>query len=640
MSTSLIAQLIIHCLALIFPGVVICNFLKFDRYNLLYSLGFSYAFFVFLFLTFKLLGLGGKIFVLFFFSAVAVSILIIAVDWLRSFRNNFLGNMRDSILDNGAVYTFLIIVISAVYHFYFGVYSELFSDLYAHMGRVQAALRDIKSNSLGAEIGFLKMFFQGSNVHYYIPASIAYLTGASSSEILFAGSFVGGTSFLIAVFLFSKSVFSDMESSTAAALVVTVLVFLHFGVSVFSYVRYYAVAPTMACMLLYFVALDFFFNIIKDEITFRVFKSYMIIASMVLVAMASHIQEAIFIVVMLSTSAFIVLFSKFSFLRLEVRANYLQAILVSFFAFISFCILYIYASSSLEKSPNHHWKLWVFCESEVSLLPDCTILNLKKEFIQVITLWGGVIVCFFLFFFKEFKKNIFILAGMATPFVTFLNPFFVDLFLRFYNATTLWRLSFLMPIHFIAGYLFVRFFEGALLHCRYKIAFALLFCSISFMVLQGNRPSYLHYSRIPTLLKTHPQASFEYIEDLLEFLSTIESPERVLTDPMTGYVVSAMTKHINLRYKFHEGVYFKKFTFESYDGLPLTRYNDYLLIVNRRWPIQSKIGELSGHWNPDQWNYAKHYYPEELLNHLESNPTIFKVLWQNQSIAVYRIVHR
>ena len=80
--------------------------------------------------------------------------------------------------------------------------------------------------------------------------------------------------------------------------------------------------------------------------------------------------------------------------------------------------------------------------------------------------------------YEYFRDNPYIMAGMFSPLFTIFNPFFVDLFLRHSHTVTLWRMSYLVPIHLIAAYLFVSaaqyIVKGSILKKAYGLITVLL----------------------------------------------------------------------------------------------------------------------------------------------------------------------
>jgi len=218
---------------------------------------------------------------------------------------------------------------------------------------------------------------------------------------------------------------------------------------------------------------------------------------------------------------------------------------------------------------------------------------------------------------------------MLSPLITFLNPFFIDTFLRNYNSTTVWRLCYLLPIHFVAADLFVYYASRIQNDSFVKRSASALIVTLLLLLLaplNNNTWQGAHYSRVPTLIASDPDLSYASYNDLLDFLNTLKQEEQVLTDPMLGYMISGLTKHR-----------FKRFSYYDYSNLPLDRYDNHLLVVNQRQLKESRLGELGQHWRKNEWQETRHYYPKELLAHITERPDTFTRLWSNEGVSVYRI---
>jgi len=269
-------------------------------------------------------------------------------------------------------------------------------------------------------------------------------------------------------------------------------------------------------------------------------------------------------------------------------------------------------------------------------------LNLKYQFIRVITLWGVLVYIAVIFYWRDIRQNVFLVAGLISPILTIMNPFFVDLFLRLDNSTTLWRMSYLIPLHFVAAFLVVKIVEDCRESFKFGIrqilGFVFVFLSILLLLPIKNTYANIHYSRFPTLVAVKPQNNFSHIDDALTALRGMEKKHIVLTDPVTGYVVSGMTHHHSYRHKFLPRRYIK-FSFDDYNDLPLRKHKGKLVLINQRFGSYSKVGELSRHWSENVLNVER-YYPQVLLEHLQANNNRFSLLWESaeKDMRLYKIL--
>ncbi|MEO0369654.1 MAG: hypothetical protein AAF197_12880, partial [Pseudomonadota bacterium] len=121
------------------------------------------------------------------------------------------------------------------------------------------------------------------------------------------------------------------------------------------------------------------------------------------------------------------------------------------------------------------------------------------------------------------------------------------------------------------------------------------------------------------------------------WIMELQTEYTILTDPMTGYMISALTHHKSLRNKFFRGTFFKRFSYYDYSDNPLDKYSGDLLVVNLRTDVSSNVGRLTGHWRENEWTETQGYYPDVLLEHLEERPEKFELLWSHNKIWLYRI---
>lgn len=531
-----------------------------------------------------------------------------------------------------------ISILSLGYQLVLGSFIEVPADIYTHLERYQFSLRSIQSGSFGQSLSPSQLFLQGSGVFYYLIASINYVTPISVFDLINVIDFSNRTIFLIATYFFSHSIFKENQNSHSIASITTLFVFLHFGISVFSYARYYTIAPTMLNMVLYMFGILSALHVFTNQFSRTSGGYYVLIGLVVICAAAIHVQEAIYILVMIACFSVVAVISS---LRRSIAFPIIakkQAWLIFALTSIGFLCAYIYSSQNLVRAPNAHWRLWDF-GIHFWPLPQLTVLNLKKEFAQVITLWG--LLVYFLFFLnlKRYRKNLFVVAAMLSPILTILNPFFVDLFLRHYNSTTLWRFCYLIPIHLVGADLFLYYFQQTKTAAGFKQSIFAIPVALLVLLLMPYKNTWegWHYSRSPSLTSSNSSLSASGYRDLIDFLSTITEKKTILTDPMTGYMLSAMTKHYSPRRKFFRDHKFIHFSFNDYNDKPLDRHSGKLLVANSRPKSKSQVGELSNHWQADQWLTSRYYYPNALIEHLENRTEKFEMIWSNNQITIYKI---
>ena len=531
-----------------------------------------------------------------------------------------------------------ITIASAIYQVIVGSFNEVPADIYAHMERYQEAVTFLSNNSLGGALPFRELLFQKSGVSYFLMAGIANITGASTEQVISVIDFANRTLFLLAIFFFTSSIFKGRQHNISIASMAVIFTALHMGVNVFAYIRYYTLAPTMLNMIVYMSAIILFLSLIAQRFKSTSWLLYGVLFFLIAAAASIHVQEAMFIGVMVAVISFLGMISCVRFIPIKSPHDFRQTIVISIVASIAFVSIYIYSHLNLPRAVNAHWRLWEF-GAGVGLLPDLTTLNLKFQFSRVMTLWGIFVYLLFFVHIRRYRNNIFILAGMLSPAVTFLNPFFVDLFLRHYNSTTLWRLCYLIPVHFVAADLFIfysqKLRENGFL--KRSISLIVVLLMIALLLPIKNTWQGIHYSRFPTLGATNEKLGYAYYQDLLTFLESLDQPYEILTDPMTGYMVSAMTKHESKRRKFFRSHGHKRFSFYDYSNNPLIQYKGYLLIVNQRKKHLSNLGLIANHWSKNEWKNTDNYYPKELIEHLNENSNRFHKEWGKEGVSVFLV---
>lgn len=549
---------------------------------------------------------------------------------------------KNSGLNSSHYYLFGIIFSIFLYHLFVRAYSEVPADIYAHLERFQSIQARINQDLLIESTSWRSLLLHQSKVWYHLLAIASSQTGATTAAVIESTTAITSSAFLLAVFTFSLSVFKESANRYQIALATCCFVTLHMGINVFSFIRYYALAPTMLGFCLYFSAISLFLRCTTSLIsTNESIKNVCLLALITAVAAANHTQEALFVCVMVllvTVAQTLKIYHSSNAIHFKDSKNLRLWATLSAVGISLFFASYLYSHMNLDRAPNAHWRLWEFGPSW-SIFPKISTLNLKFQFIQVMTLWGVFVYALFLFHWKRYKYNLFLLAGMLSPIFTILNPFFVDLFLRLDDSTTLWRLCYLIPIHFIAGDLLVHYVQKLWeKDLKIKLYSATVIALVFVLLLPiSNTAKDLHFSRFPTLASSEVSISYTGYVDLISYLDALDTHYQVLTDPVTGYLISGLTKHHSERRKFFRNHKFKSFSYHDYSSLPLDKYRNHLLVVNQRKASNSRIGLLSKHWRKDEWKEIRHYYPPELLDHLESRPDFFKKIWSNDDISIYQI---
>lgn len=641
-------------IVLFLPGLCMAVAMKLKHSLFLVSFSLSYSLFVLTLKYTQLAGLDIQEFKLVYITILLG--LLIGAFWLR-FREEKSGylfwysNLTEYARGNWPFLSggFVILILLSAYYYYAGPYLEVPADVFQHLEYIQAMSNNIDASlSTGHSLSQYYLPVNGKHWHYFY-ALINSWIGHEPSDSIQAASFFNNLVFLLAVYTFSLSLFrktlSDRSTLISIALCTTMFTFLHFGVNVFSFIRYYAMAPVMLNMALYFtvmlLVLDFY-----ERKTWRL--TYIFISIVILYSCALiHAQEALFVIIMammLGLYYFLRLnvpaFRKMSGGNLELAAESLYKLKINIVFALSvlvFVCVWVYSYVYLDRNSVITPKLFNLGNYS-SFLDGQFILNPVHQFYAVITMWGIAVYILFFINWEKFRANPFLVCGMLSPVFTVFNPLFVDLFLRYDNSLTLWRLSFLVPLSFVAGYIFLFaildvFKSGPAGKSKGIILILVLVVPL---FLGSSTGIGNLYSRIPTLAASDRDVTPAHWGDLIKYLDSVDEKNRIITDPVTGYMISALTKHNSPRKKFHRIWGYVEFNFDDYNDHPLDRYQGFMLVINKRDGALSLNGKLARHW-PEKILNVSSYYSDALEPYLVSHPERFAMLWEHDGIKVYRI---
>lgn len=640
---------------LFLPGLAITYLFRIENYRFLISFSLSYSLFVFLFKSLSFIGQDAEAFSYVYIFLVSL-VLLLAV--LKYFRIRKTGTDICDIKCSGCIdysrYLPLFIVISvALYFLWVGAYLEIPADIFRHLEFIQAASRNIMLSEQ-TNIPVIWMLGANGKFWHYLYSFLASWSDLSLQDAILPASFFNVTVFLLGIFCFSQVVFRNMQNSTRilmlTSLVTVLFTFLHFGINIFAFVRYYALAPVILNFILYFavmaIVIDFFRN---EEWEFR----YLIVAAIIFSAsIFIHLQEAMFLFLMFTIMSFYLFFQKhaeslkllwlgkgfeirlpaLNFFRNKINFSFLltQVAMVS---------LFLYSYLFLSRNSIDQGKI-ISLEYVIPFIKNLYILNPNYQFFNVVTVWGVFVIILFLLNIKSFRNNPYLMAGMLSPFFTVFNPFFTDLFLRHSLSMMLWRITFMLPLNFVAAYLFVDAIQYAWRGDLQKKVYGAVTVILLVVFLFPIQTTYFenNYSRIMTLKSVPVENTPQHWRDMIEFLDSLPDRKNIITDPVTGYMLSALTRHSSHRHKFHRrlGGYIE-FNYEDYSSNPFDQYEGFLFIVNRRNGGMSETGRVARHWPEEILQLNNFYNSENMEDYISSNPDRFRLLWEKDKIRVYSL---
>ena len=530
-----------------------------------------------------------------------------------------------------------------VYLFSVGLYDELPSDIFKH-------LEYFKKISTQIDTGNFKPFSGTALLNksvlywYHLPILISEFIENNfllNMEIFAAINIVV---LLVCVYEFSNWLYKETIPNRLELLFLSMLSVLffaiHFGVNVFAFIRYYSIAPTILNYAIYLTAIVCLFNYYRFE--FRLSKFLLIAWFLFFAAYLIHAQEAMFIGTIYFIVTVMVIF-KNSVFKLQTNINPELAVLprsifpISIISLLLLGLLYFYAINYLPIARIIKPKV-IPLSDLIGIGNNYFVLNPFIQFYTVLTHWGLYIYFLYIVFYKKYFANqTFLLAAMLIPIITVFNPIFTNFFLRIGYSDVLWRFLYMLPLNFVAARLVIALCYKNHQKLVVRITNSLIALLIFVFLFPINISSInLPYSRFYSLVEIHQQAQPQHWQDMLKFLNKQPNKESIITDPISGYLITALTKHDNRRYKFHTRRMRDPYIFESYTDHPLKKYSGKLLIINQREGMSTNTANVSRHWNPRALKLTE-YYSDTLLSHIEKQSQHFEILWEAHDIKIYRI---
>lgn len=567
------------------------------------------------------------------------------------------GSDADTVFDTRLGVSLIAVIVG--YLLLVGPYTEVPADAWHHLGEFQQHYVYLQQDQLRPITSIWSMFTSYAGYWYFLHAYIAHVADQTIAESLQPLTIATSVSFLLSVYLFALFLFRDSSISRKEAAIVSALsagfYAVHFGINIFSYVRYYAFAPTMLNFVVYFSAVGVLIQFLRGGKGADILLALLPIHLIVLAAV--HMQEAIFFVIMSTALIMVyfielrlisvnpngqeasqkgvgqaVIFTNFTAAHLRVSVLFITGIVLTLF-------VWIYSYVNLDRhDPLQHGRL-ISIGDILPFLKNMYILNPVRDFYQVITAWGVFIYVLFLISVKKFRQYPYLMAGMVLPLLTVFNPLFTDFFLRYSWPEVLWRICYLIPLPFVAAFVLLSSFKSVVGDVgMIRKAGSALAIVLALALLFPLHNTYFdsRFSRIYTLGSVERGNDYLIWADLIEFLD--KNPvKRVLTDPVSGYVIKGVTTKRYQGHKFHK-IDHINLNHKQYDPEIFLPYaHDWLLVVNKRDGELSDNGERARHWPKDVLRVSQ-YYSDELLQYVSGNPDLFKPVWEQDRITVYQIL--
>ena len=536
----------------------------------------------------------------------------------------------------------LVIATFAIYHYIVGPYTEIPSDFWEHLARVNIALNAVGHDQFNSPISAVAQSVGHIDFVHFLHAKVAHtikhppLASISSSTLVPAVIFLGSI-YLFTVSLLERSRLSSRLVILAATLS-TLLTITSFGTATFSYVRYYAYFPTIFCFPIFFLCISLLLDFLGDKHT-RLTRLYLIAIFLITMALV-HAQEAMFAVIVMAG------ITVWRTARLYLNHTNSQMLLKRHFLLslstISAIIIGTVVTLVLKSpSPWGHTPHVISLTGLFSSHPALPIASPTFRFWDTLGYFGVVIYIFYVLNIKYFRDNDYINVCMFSPVFTHFNPVFSLLFLHIGSSTTLWRTSYLMPLSITASLLIV-FFIDYLSNHRKPFTKVLLWSFITLILLSltpfsiGDK--YNRTSRFSSLSAVDKTAGASLWSDLIIEISRIKlvQPIRgVLTDHVTTFVLdSSVFGRIPNR---NSSNYFPNHNKDYETDIKYSDFTNHLLVVNRRDGLMTSSSAVAGHW-PQKILKISNLYPEDIDLFILNNPDLFRLIWANDHIYVYQII--
>lgn len=538
-----------------------------------------------------------------------------------------------------------------VYFLWVGPYTEVPSDFWSHVGIMQSNYLSLVTERVFPGLASWREFGdKGTGYWYAIQAFLCYTAGITVEQSYAPQALINSMVILGAVFAFAVRVLEGGELAVRGryivAAIATLFFLTHFGTNVFSFVRYYTFGPVLLNYVVYLV-----FTVLVLELLGKSphpkWPYFLLLVLFFGLMAVIHIQEAMF--------AAILGYSMLFFFWLKRSVQGIDALegaggdtlsrrqLDWLFYLVTLLILVgsVVAHLTLNRHSPMAYNRMINLQEIIPFLRHMYVLDPAKQFYETLTPWGYLVVLLFFLNWGRFKNNPVLVVGMLSPFYTVLNPYFTDLFLRVSWPELLWRLLYMAPLYIVGALLVYR---GATwlkenVHPVKKVYGCSVIFAILFLLFPVDTKYFQSsYSKFQTLKPVKLENNYTTWADLYEFLNSITSRFSVLTDPITGYTLRALTHHQYFGAKFltiRWGGY-QNMNQRSYSLTKYRNYDGWILIINQRDGSHSKTGEISRHWRSDQLQVSK-YYDKDFISFVEEHPDNFKRIWSRERVDIYKI---
>lgn len=531
----------------------------------------------------------------------------------------------------------LIIFSFSIYHLTVGSYSEIPSDIWIHLARVNNIF--LESDSIANTVCLpIQCVSDQGHLTYLIHASVATLVGTDPIDLINISTLVTGSIFLLSVYFFSLRVFYDGgvpgQLCALGGALAALLTLLMFGTASFSFVRYYSYFPVVFAFPVFFLVILLFKDFLESR-SWSTLACWVSVPVFIFMMQGIHRQEAFFSLLVLAALALAygaeTFVSQKSFLD---SSSYRRRKSV-------FCLTIvgiILTTGLLLRLELHEWRGTphvVDAGMYIDLLQGLPLDNPSFRLWDTIGYSGLIVLIWAIFRWQIVAQSKFLLVSLLIPVLTNLNPFYAVLFLRLDMPSTLWRTAYLFPVGIMAAFLIVNSLLRSCDRHSKGLDYLLLICLFAACVPWQIGDTYNRTSRIPSLYPTEAASGAQLWKDLIDASHAIQSQipvKRIITDSTTSFILEASTRGtVQSR---SQGFYFPKHNQDYQHDFLESDYSGSLLVINRRDGKVTNNARYSRHW-PANILQVSQKYPADLDHFIATHPHLFERLWSSQDIDIF-----
>ena len=524
---------------------------------------------------------------------------------------------------------FIILTLWIAFYAYIGPYTEIPSDFWQHALETKWALGSLANGRIAGyavnevSLSAIRSLLNQEYVHSWHALS-SHALSIEGVSLWFGIQLASTTIFLASFFWFCfaqlKTSWSLKKRAVLCA-IGTLVQLIWFGIGDWAFIRYYAIAPVIFALPLFFLGILLFIDILKSK-SHLITKALGIFFIAILCGLL-HQQEAMY----LATVTFVIgvfaagqtIWSRQSPWPTQ-QTLFIRGLGVAFLGLAVLAATYVLLNVSFKSIyPG-------VLSSLSSKMVSIQVINLERNILQSIALPGVLSYLLLILNWKTLRHYPYVIAAALIPPLVFLNPLALEIIMRVIYSQVVWRFVFLVPTALI---LLICLGESHPSGASVRRSVTLLICGIGMLLaLPAPHPYASHIpNRVGSFQKLEANQSLLWLADVEEFLRTQPS-QKICTDPVTSYVLRANTSHSVPGDKFylHSGSGQDFSTLSDHELGQNTR--DCLVITNLRdGPMSNTVKSLQ-HWPADVLKVSR-YYPDNFSDNLETLG--LRKLWSSTS---------